>query len=258
MSNQLLSNLFDKELDVNGDGDLSHSEFVEWIMKDYIDPKKRKTVVHQDDQKQELNTFERLYLSAPKYTKQIQKDHHPSQRRKSLNSPESGGDFRAILRGGYNADTAKAWRQNYHTKVDTKVAKYPVLYAWEKKGQTDLMQFMGGGGSKDEQRKFSSPVTESAKKAHTTHYMGNINSLRKESKKLNFKNEKLQLAFGRRIPQKIEESNDKSPKRPSKREKPVRDVVSFQIVMNEDEFSLYKRLILAIPLQQDHYQAVSC
>ena len=150
-----------------------------------------------------MNTFERLYLSAPKYTKAIQQDSSPRKRRQSLNNPESGGDFRAILRGsntatvlvwfilsirvlcdnvinlcgffdgwyfflnpflntfldlfccvifffvvcallvvpgGYNADTAKAWRQNYHTKVNTTSSKYPALYEWEKKGENALMQ----------------------------------------------------------------------------------------------------------------------
>ena len=45
-----------------------------------------------------------------------------------------------LVPGGYNADTAKAWRQNYHTKVNTKSSKYPALYAWEKKGENALMQ----------------------------------------------------------------------------------------------------------------------
>jgi hypothetical protein len=55
-----------------------------------------------------MNTFERLYLSAPKYTKAIQQDSSPRKRRQSLNNPESGGDFRAILRGS-NTATVFVW-----------------------------------------------------------------------------------------------------------------------------------------------------
>ena len=55
-----------------------------------------------------MNTFERLYLSAPKYTKAIQQDSSPRKRRQSLNNPESGGDFRAILRGS-NTATVLVW-----------------------------------------------------------------------------------------------------------------------------------------------------
>ena len=136
MSNDLVAKIFDKQVDINGDGDVTHAEFKEWILLDYVDPKKRSPPPRvTGDNGQQMNTFERLYLSSPKYTAAIQKASNPKQRRKSLSSPESGGDFRAILRGGYDcSDTAKAWRQNYHTKVDTKSVKYPALYEWEKKG----------------------------------------------------------------------------------------------------------------------------
>ena len=104
------------------------------------------------------------------------------------------------------------------------------------------------------ERKFSSPVTESARKANNN--MINIDSLRKEAKKFTFKNEKLKLAFGRRVPDKIVKQDPVSPTKKKKiKEQHMRDVVNFQIVMNADEFRLYKRLLLAIPLEQDHYQA---
>ena len=255
MSNQLLGKVFDNEVDVNGDGDITHDEFEAWIMKDY---EVKKKLPHPDDVGQPMDTFTRLFLSAPKYTSAIQKDQSPRQRRQSLNTPESGGDFRAILRGGDNSETAKAWRQNYHTKVDTKTSEYPVLYDWEKKGQSQLTQSFGSMNSGE--RKFASPVTESAKKAKEEHYMGNIEKLRQESKNNTFKNEKLQLAFGRRIPKK--EEPKKSPSKEEKKiqkekEQTFRPVASFSIVLTAEEFELYKRLQMAIPVEQDHYQAVS-
>ena len=111
MSNKLLSDIFDKDVDVNGDGDITHIEFETWILQDY---QKRKSItIHPDDQGQQMDTFTRLHLSAPKYTAELQKNSSPRQRRTSLNNPESGGDFRACLRGGHNSEAAKAWRQNY-------------------------------------------------------------------------------------------------------------------------------------------------
>ena len=251
MSNKLLSDIFDKDVDVNGDGDITHIEFETWILQDY---QKRKSItIHPDDQGQQMDTFTRLHLSAPKYTAELQKNSSPRQRRTSLNNPESGGDFRACLRGGHNSEAAKAWRQNYHTKVDTKTAEYPVLYAWEKKSQSPLQQSFGSG---EETRRFASPVTESAKKAKDSHYMGNIHSLRTEAKDPHFKNEKLKLAFGRRVPRKIVKQSPSKEEKNKKNEPMYRTVCNFAVQLTEDEYQLYKRLQMSIPVEQDHYQAV--
>jgi len=95
-----------------------------------------------------------------------------------------------------------------------------------------------------EERKFSSPVTESARKANNN--MINIDSLRKEAKKFTFKNEKLKLAFGRRVPDKISKQVVSPTKKKKIKEQRMRDVVHFQIVMNADEFRLYVNSVFVV------------
>ena len=164
--------------------------------------------------------------------------------------------IRSILRSDFNNDTARQWRQDYHTRVDTKQAEYPPLYAWEAEQP---------GAARDTGRKFASPVTESAKKAQDTHYMLNIDKLRTKSKMPSF-HEKNNIAFGSRIPPKLPSPGEikrrKAAERAAQKQaeraaRPAwRNICNFTVVMNDDEAALYQRLRLSIPVEKDSFQAV--
>ena len=261
LSDLKLEKMFDTKLDLDGTGDVSHAEFVEWILEDphHDGGGGQDQPPEYEDQGPPLDTFTRLYMSKPTYTQELKKS-SPRSRRKSLNEPESGGDFRSILRSDFNNDTARQWRQDYHTRVDTKQAEYPPLYAWEE----EKARAMGGGG--DMGRKFASPVTASAQKAQDSHFMLNVEKLRIKSKLPSF-HEQNNIAFGSRIPPKLpspgevkrRKAAERAAQKQAEREaRPAwRNICNFTVVMNDDEAALYQRLRLSIPIEKDPFQAVS-
>ena len=268
LSHVQLENIFAAEVDKDGNGEVTHKEFVQWILDDeYFDENGNATSmtdnISTDVHSEPMDTFTRLYLSKPEFTVAL-KESSPRTRRKSLSEPESGGDFRSILRGGYNSETSRAWRHNYHTKVDTKQTEYPPLYSWEQSTEGEHTYKSG-----TRQRKFVSPVTKSAERANASNNMANMDKLRNHSKDPSFKNQK-NIAFGSRIPPKQPSAEERKKQQAAERaaklraEREARDakpawrsVCDFQIVMNDDEAALYQRLRLSIPVEKDPFQAVS-
>ena len=198
MDNNKLEKMFSNFVDTDGNGSVSHAELVDWILDDpqYDGGKYAQPPAAEGDDDTQLDTFTRLYLSTPVHTQESKKS-SPQSRRMSLSEPENGGDFRSILRSDFNNETARQWRKDYHTRVDTKRAEYPPLYSWEEENA-----LVADGNEQQQNRKFAAPVTTSAKKAQDSHFMLNVEQLRIKSSQPSFKNEN-NIAFGRRIPPKL-------------------------------------------------------